>query len=209
MDAVSLLAGEGGVWSSTYIRGLIRAGDVASASYSLGRPHRVEGTVVHGDHRGRELGYPTANLATTPHAAIPADGVYAARLVLDPYTDAEVVAAGRGVASAPTRPSTASSAASRPTCSTATTSTSTARHVALDFVARIRGQEKFDDVDALVAQMAVDVDEARRLPADARRAAGPPSAGSSGADCRCSSRTTRRAATCGPAPCPRCSSCSC
>lgn len=162
VDAVSLLAGEGGVWSSTYIRGLIRAGDVASASYSLGRPHRVEGTVVHGDHRGRELGYPTANLATTPHAAIPADGVYAARLVLDPYAEAEV--------SLPA----AVSVGTNPTFDGADRRVEAyvldrddldlyGRHVALDFVARIRGQEKFDGVDALVARMAVDVDEARHL----------------------------------------------
>ena len=162
VDAVSLLAGEGGVWSSTYIRGLIRAGDVASASYSLGRPHRVEGTVVHGDHRGRELGYPTANLETTPHSAIPADGVYAARLVLDPYSaDEAALPAAVSVGTNPTfdgvERRVEAYVLDRDDLDIY------GRHVALDFVARIRGQEKFDDVAALVQRMAVDVDEARRL----------------------------------------------
>jgi riboflavin kinase/FMN adenylyltransferase len=162
VDAVSLLAGEGGVWSSTYIRGLIRAGDVASAAYSLGRPHRVEGTVVHGDHRGRELGYPTANLATTPHAAIPADGVYAARLVLDPYLGTEQsLPAAVSIGTNPTF-----DGADRRVEAYVLDRTDLdlyGRHVALDLVARIRGQEKFADVGALVARMSADVDEARRL----------------------------------------------
>ena len=64
-------------WSSTWVRELVAAGDVAGATDVLGRPHRVTGTVVHGDHRGRELGYPTANLAPDAFGAVPADGVYA------------------------------------------------------------------------------------------------------------------------------------
>src|SRR5690606_17330271 len=55
--------------------------DVAAAAAALGRPHRVEGVVVRGDQRGRALGFPTANLLTHRHAAIPADGIYAAWLV--------------------------------------------------------------------------------------------------------------------------------
>ena len=66
--------------SSTAVRAMIAEGDVAGAARALGRPHRITGTVVHGDHRGRELGYPTANLDPIPGLAIPADGVYAARL---------------------------------------------------------------------------------------------------------------------------------
>jgi riboflavin kinase/FMN adenylyltransferase len=64
-------------FSSTYIRASIAAGDVVAAAAALGRPHRVEGVVVRGDQRGRELGYPTANLGMAEHVAIPADGVYA------------------------------------------------------------------------------------------------------------------------------------
>lgn len=162
VDAEPLVAGDGGVWSSTYVRGLVGAGDVASARASLGRPHRVEGSVVHGDKRGRGLGYPTANLATTPHAAIPSDGVYAAHVVVAPYTSLEQ--------SFPA----AISVGTNPTFDGVERRVEAyvldrddlelyGAHVAIDFVARIRGQEKFDDIAALVARMAVDVDEARRL----------------------------------------------
>ncbi len=165
VDAEPLVAGQGGVWSSTYVRALVQTGDVRSAAYSLGRAHRVEGTVVHGDHRGRELGYPTANLATTPHAAIPADGVYAARVVVAPYTEHAV-----------THPA-AVSVGTNPTFDgherrveayvlDRTDLDLYGAHVAVDFVERIRGQVRFEGPDALadlVAQMARDVDEARRL----------------------------------------------
>ena len=67
--------------SSTYVRSCVDAGDVAAAARALGREHRVEGVVVRGDMRGRTIGYPTANLRTAPHTAVPADGVYAAWLV--------------------------------------------------------------------------------------------------------------------------------
>ena len=163
--AEQLVSGEGGVWSSTYVRGLVRAGDVASAAYSLGRPHRVEGTVVHGDKRGRELGYPTANLATTPHAAIPADGVYAAHLLVAPYTAHE------------TRYPSAVSIGTNPTFDSGERRVEAyaldyddldlyGAHVALDFVGRIRGQVRFEGPDAmaeLMATMARDVEASRLL----------------------------------------------
>jgi riboflavin kinase/FMN adenylyltransferase len=63
--------------SSTAIRTLLDAGDVAEAAKLLGRPHRVEGIVVRGHQRGRQLGFPTANVESPPHTAIPADGIYA------------------------------------------------------------------------------------------------------------------------------------
>ncbi|GMA26459.1 riboflavin biosynthesis protein [Luteimicrobium album] len=69
-------------WSSTYVRELLATGDVAAAAAVLGRPHRLRGVVVHGDARGRELGFPTANLGPAPDGTpvqgmVPADGVYA------------------------------------------------------------------------------------------------------------------------------------
>src|SRR5579863_9485162 len=76
-EGIPLLARNGVTMSSSAIRDLVAAGDVAGAARGLGRPHRVEGVVVRGDQRGRALGFPTANLATAPHTAIPADGVYA------------------------------------------------------------------------------------------------------------------------------------
>ena len=69
--------GEGERWSSTMARGQLADGDVEGAAVVLGRPPRVCGTVVHGDHRGRELGYPTANLGPEVEGLVPADGVYA------------------------------------------------------------------------------------------------------------------------------------
>ncbi|MGC5168441.1 bifunctional riboflavin kinase/FAD synthetase [Luteimicrobium sp. DT211] len=72
-------------WSSTYVRELLATGDVAAAAAVLGRPHRLRGVVVHGDARGRELGFPTANLGPAPDGTavqgmVPADGVYAGLL---------------------------------------------------------------------------------------------------------------------------------
>jgi riboflavin kinase / FMN adenylyltransferase len=65
------------VWSSTYVRTCLAAGDVAGAAEALGRPFVVRGVVVRGDRRGRELGFPTANVPTRVMTAAPADGVYA------------------------------------------------------------------------------------------------------------------------------------
>lgn len=116
---VSGTAGGGLPFSSTLTRRLVAEGDMAGASEILGRPHRVEGIVVRGAQRGRELGFPTANVETLPHTAIPADGVYAGWLT----------AAGSGCRrpsrSARTRSSTARSGRSRRTRSTARGSTST------------------------------------------------------------------------------------
>lgn len=77
---VSGAAGGGEPFSSTLTRRLVAEGDVEGAREILGRPHRVEGVVVRGAQRGREMGFPTANVETLPHTAIPADGVYAGYL---------------------------------------------------------------------------------------------------------------------------------
>lgn len=77
--SVEGIALDGGpqVWSSTYIRQCLASGDVAGAAEALGRPFTVRGVVVKGDQRGRELGFPTANVPTPVNGAAPADGVYA------------------------------------------------------------------------------------------------------------------------------------
>lgn len=81
IEVVSVpLSGDGERYSSTRVRRAVLAGDVRRAAIELGRPHRLSGTVAHGDKRGRELGYPTANLAVTRPLVIPADGVYSAFL---------------------------------------------------------------------------------------------------------------------------------
>lgn len=69
--------GEGERFSSTAVRRFLAEGDVAEAARVLGRPHRVVGAVVHGNHRGRDLGFPTANLAADSLGLVPAEGVYA------------------------------------------------------------------------------------------------------------------------------------
>ncbi|WP_394942144.1 bifunctional riboflavin kinase/FAD synthetase [Psychromicrobium sp. YIM B11713] len=73
--------GEGRRCSSTWVREALESGDVASAAAVLGRPHQMRGEVVHGAARGRELGFPTANLAADSSGYIPADGVYAGWLI--------------------------------------------------------------------------------------------------------------------------------
>ncbi len=75
-------------WSSTWVRELLAAGRVSDAADVLGRPHRMRGVVVHGDARGRALGYPTANLAPSSAGMVPADGVYAGWLRVTQRADA-------------------------------------------------------------------------------------------------------------------------
>jgi riboflavin kinase/FMN adenylyltransferase len=154
-------------FSSTYIRSCVDAGDVVAAAEALGRPHRVEGVVVRGDGRGMQMGFPTANVAPPMYSAIPADGVYAAWFtVLGHGPMAGTVVPGE-------RYQAAVSIGTNPTFSGRTRTVEAyvldssadlyGQHVALDFVARIRGQQKFDSVDALVGAMDDDTLRARTL----------------------------------------------
>jgi riboflavin kinase/FMN adenylyltransferase len=161
VEPAPLVSGTGGAWSSTYTRALVAAGDVAAAALSLGRPHRVEGIVVHGDERGRELGYPTANIATTAHAAIPLDGVYAGWLVRSPYGSAQALPAAISVGTNPTFQGEERRVEAYVLDRDDLELYDEA--VAVDFVARIRPMLKFDDIDELVARMALDVEETRAL----------------------------------------------
>lgn len=154
-------------FSSTYIRSCVDAGDMVEAAEALGRPHRVEGVVVRGDGRGKSLGFPTANVAPPMYSAIPADGVYAAWFTVFGHDSASggVVAGERYRA--------AVSVGTNPTFSGRTRTVEAfvldsaadlyGQHVGLDFVARIRGQQKFDSVDELVVAMEADTDRARTL----------------------------------------------
>ena len=175
------LAGDGDRWSSTRARALVLAGNVEAAAQVLGRPHRVEGEVVHGDHRGREIGYPTANLAVGPGVCVPADGVYAGWLLRCG------VRPGAGSGSpAELRLPGAISVGTNPTFEGVDRRVETyvldrddldlyAERVAVDFLARLRPTLRFDTVEELVAQMRVDVDRARDLiAADAPHARGGP-----------------------------------
>jgi riboflavin kinase/FMN adenylyltransferase len=162
-EGVPLLTDDGVTISSSSIRDRLAEGDVAGAARDLGRPHRVEGVVVRGAQRGRTLGIPTANLETPPYAAIPADGVYAGWLMT---LDENGLPAQRWPA--------AISVGTNPTFDgqhRVVEAYALDRddldlygvHVAVDFTARLRGMVRFDTVSALIAQMHLDVDQARAL----------------------------------------------
>ncbi|NEC92360.1 bifunctional riboflavin kinase/FAD synthetase [Streptomyces sp. SID12501] len=154
---VSGEAGGGEPFSSTLTRRLVGEGDVGGAGEILGRPHRVEGIVVRGAQRGRELGFPTANVETLPHTAIPADGVYAGWL----HADGEVMPAAISVGTNPqfdgTERTVEAYAIDRVGLDLY------GLHVAVDFLAFVRGQAKFDSLDALLVQMSEDVKKCREL----------------------------------------------
>jgi riboflavin kinase / FMN adenylyltransferase len=149
--------------SSTYVRACVAAGDMQSAAAALGRAHRVDGVVVRGDRRGRDLGYPTANVETPPFTAIPADGVYAGHLVTrDPRTGAsrERMPAAMSVGTNPTFQG------SRRTVEAFVLDFDGdlyGEHVGVEFAARLRPMRNFTGVDELVAAMADDVERTRTL----------------------------------------------
>ena len=144
--------------SSTAIRRALQAGDVEQATALLGRPHEVRGTVAHGDKRGRELGFPTANVAVPGDILLPADGIYAGWFA--PGRRHRCCPPPSRSAAGPRSTKRPTPACSRPTCSTST-ATCTTSGWPCSFVARLRGEEKFDSVDALVDQMERDVAAAR------------------------------------------------
>ena len=159
-EGVTLLELDGTVISSTAIRAAVEAGAVERAAAMLGRPHVLDGHVVRGDRRGAGLGFPTANLHVDARVAVPRAGVYAGRFTLPDGTSHDC----------------ATSVGTNPTFD------GTERRVeaflldyegdlygveaAVDFRHRLRDEERFPSVDALVAQMAEDVAEARSLLAE-------------------------------------------
>jgi riboflavin kinase/FMN adenylyltransferase len=155
-EGESLVSEDHLVYSSTYIRACIDAGDVVAAEHALGRPHRLEGIVVRGDGRGRDLGFPTANLSTPKFAAVPADGVYACRFIQGGKVRDAAVSVG-------TNPTFSGRERRVEAFVLDVTEDFYGQRVALDFVARLRGQLKFDSSDDLVAQMRLDVEQAREL----------------------------------------------
>jgi riboflavin kinase/FMN adenylyltransferase len=159
-------------FSSTRIRELIAAGDVAAAAAMLGRPHEVRGPVEHGDARGRLLGFPTANLSVPENICLPADGVYAGTFT---GADRTVRAAAISVGRRPTF------YAEHGLCLVEAyvldfDGDLYGQTVRVAFTHRLRGQERFDTVDELVAQMGRDVERVREL----RPAPGPEEPGDSG-----------------------------
>ena len=140
---------EGDVLSSSRIRQALVEGDVTSAARWLGRPHRVVGTVIHGDQRGRTLGFPTANVdPRTP--LVPADGVYAVR-----------VSAGElehwpGVANVGVRPTFGPGRRGIEVHLLGFAGDLYGRVLAVDFVARLREERRFESSDALLRQIRTD-----------------------------------------------------
>lgn len=149
--------------SSTWVREALSGGDVATAADVLGRPHRMRGEVVYGSARGRELGFPTANLAPESTGYIPADGIYAGRLVDDAGTRWP---AAISVGSNPTFDGVSRQVEAhvidRPDESVEAFNLY-GRTVVVEFIARLRGMVAYTGPDALVEQMRRDVAQTRRV----------------------------------------------
>lgn len=170
VDVVGDVQGGGRRVSSTWVRDLLAAGDVEDAARLLGRRHAVEGEVVHGLKRGRELGFPTANLSPDAEGFIPADGVYAGWLVDLGPRGADAADAAVAV----TRYPAAISVGTNPTFDDVPTRQVEAyvldevgldlygHRVQVQFTDRIRGMVAFEGVDRLVEQIADDVERVRR-----------------------------------------------
>jgi riboflavin kinase/FMN adenylyltransferase len=148
------------VWSSTYVRTCLAAGDVAGAAEALGRPFVVRGVVVRGEQRGRELGYPTANVPTSGMSAAPADGVYAGRLRRLDTGDTYPAAISVG-----TNPTFEGERDRRVESYVLGRNDLELYDVEVEvaFVDRIRGMVRFDGVEALVETMAADVVRASEI----------------------------------------------
>jgi riboflavin kinase/FMN adenylyltransferase len=165
---VPLLEVDGEVVSSSHLRGLLLGGAVHYADELLGAPFAVDGEVVHGDKRGRTLGYPTANLVPQPGYVVPGHGVYACRVqVPDPASPD-----GRGAQWVPA----ATNVGVRPQFVTGRGELIEAflidwsgdlygQRIRVEFLRRLRGERRFDSVEALVEQMGHDVEEARAVAA--------------------------------------------
>lgn len=150
------LVGDANAWSSTRIRNAILKGHVEGANGLLGRAHRISGEVVHGDHRGREIGYPTANIDVKGGLLIPADGVYSGLLWIDGVSHRSAISIG-----------------TNPTFNDVTNRRVEAyvigesdldlygKIVDLDFVSHIRDMESFAGIPELLEAMDRDVTKAK------------------------------------------------
>ena len=152
------LQGEGDhTWSSTFIRGLIEEGNVKDIPSALGRRHWVNGPVVHGDKRGRELGFPTANVAVKKNIAVPREGVYAGYLIDQDTRYPAAISIG-------TNPQFEGTEFRVEAYAIDQTDLSIYDHpVRVEFVERLRGQATFPSLEIFISQMGNDVDQARDL----------------------------------------------
>ena len=168
----------GGRISSSAIRADLLRGDVSAAAEMLGRPHTVTDVVHHGVQRGRDLGFPTANLGPHPAGLLPADGVYAGRLTViaqDPaHAGCAPLTGAPATISIGTNPTFAADGTPQRVVEAYVHDDHTldlyGDTVRLEFVDYQRPTLRFESVDALVAQMHEDVEVTRRtLGADASR----------------------------------------
>jgi riboflavin kinase/FMN adenylyltransferase len=150
---VPLVEVDGETVSSTRIRALVAAGDMEGARHCLGAPFMVEGTVVEGDQRGRELGFPTANIVPDDSLLIPGHGVFAA------FADGVPAAVNVGV-----RPTFESGRGVLiETYLIDRDEDLYGRTLRVAFVERLRGEKRFPSVEELITQMRIDVEDAKRV----------------------------------------------
>ena len=153
-EGVGMLRDDDVTLSSTFVRSSIDAGEVGQAAEALGRPHRIDGIVVRGEGRGKQLGYPTANVHTDRHIAIPADGVYAGWAVLRSKRLPAAISVG-------TNPTFEGRQRTVEAFILDFDEDIYGVELGVEFVERLRGMEKFDRIEDLVTQMGVDVDRTR------------------------------------------------
>jgi riboflavin kinase/FMN adenylyltransferase len=158
VEVVPAVGDESGVISSTEIRKLVSLGDVDAASGLLGRPYQTSGPIIHGDHRGRAIGFPTANLGYPMQKILPANGIYACWAWLEGQRFAAAVNVGL-----------------RPTVKSDQTVPNLEAYLLdfdrdiygltlkLDFITRLRDELKYSSLDALIAQIHKDVEKTRMI----------------------------------------------
>jgi riboflavin kinase / FMN adenylyltransferase len=149
--------------SSSWVREALIEGDVATAAQILGRLHRVRGEVVHGDARGRELGFPTANLSKDASGLVPADGVYAGWLIDQTGTRwPAAISVGSNPTFVGASRRVEAHVIDRPAEPTADFDLY-GQQVVVEFVQRLRGMVAYTGAEALVTQMQLDVAQCRAL----------------------------------------------
>jgi riboflavin kinase/FMN adenylyltransferase len=158
VDVQDLESGEGEVISSSRIRNLVTAGQVEEARTLLTRPHRLDGVVVHGEKRGREIGYPTANLGNIDGQTVPKDGVYAGWLTVGINFWPAAISIG-------TNPTFAGERARQVEAYALDQEGLDLydKNASIEFGWRLRDTLKFDGLEPLLVQMKLDCDQARSL----------------------------------------------
>ena len=158
VDVQDLESGEGEVISSSRIRNLVTTGQVEEARTLLTRPHRLDGVVVHGEKRGREIGYPTANLGNIDGQTVPKDGVYAGWLTV-------VINFWPAAISIGTNPTFAGERARQVEAYALDQEGLDLydKNASIEFGWRLRDTLKFDGLEPLLVQMKIDCDQARSL----------------------------------------------